>query len=119
AIAAFVGMALSSGWLGILVGGLFQVSRGFYHVVFFDALNRRLASEYRATINSITSLGIRAIFIVCGPALGFVIDQYGIIVALWVIAGLFTPTLGIILVILSRCISNGDKKDTTPALATR
>jgi MFS family permease len=119
AIAAFVGMALSSGWIGILVGGLFQVSRGFYHVVFFDALNRRLANEYRATINSITSLGIRAIFIVCGPALGFVIDQYGIIVALWVIVGLFTPTLGIILVILSRCISNGDKKDTTPALATR
>ena len=118
AIAAFIGMALSSGWVGVLIGGLFQVSRGFYHVVFFDALNRRLASQYRATINSITSLGIRAIFIVCGPALGFIIDQYGIITALWAIAALFTPTLGIVLIVLSRCISNGDTKKPTQSLAT-
>ena len=118
AIAAFIGMALSSGWIGVIIGGLFQVSRGFYHVVFFDALNRRLASQYRATINSITSLGIRAIFIICGPALGFIIDQYGIIVALWAIAALFTPTLGIVLVVLSRCISNGDTKKPTQSLAT-
>ncbi len=108
---SFIGMALVGGWFGIVIGSLFQISRGLYHVVFFDALNNRVAGKYRATINSLTSLGVRVIFIVFGPALGFLIDHYGITAALWSLAGLFTPTLAVILLLLNSSI----RDNNTPA----
>ena len=34
--------------------------------VFYDALNRRVPGDFRATVNSLVSLGVRGIFIVTG-----------------------------------------------------
>ena len=37
----------------------------------------RLGREIRATANSVGSLGMRALFVIFGPLLGFFIDKYG------------------------------------------
>ena len=85
------GMALFPGWLGIICGLAIQASRGLSLAVFYDALNSRVSSEYRATINSLVSLGVRGVFIVTGPALGYLVDTQGVQFTLWVLVLLFAP----------------------------
>ena len=63
----------------VLVGGvLLFVSRGLFGVLFMDALNRRIDSDYRATINSLLGFGFRLGFIVAASLLGFVFDGFGL-----------------------------------------
>ena len=99
---AVLGLLLMSGttlsW--VMVGGvLLFASRGLFSVLFMDALNRRIDSDYRATINSLLGFGFRLGFIVAASALGFVFDGFGLnasvltlsVFALLVISALLVP----------------------------
>lgn len=69
---------------GLLSGCLFQLSRGLTQVVLRDELNQRVAASFRATANSVSSLGVRLAFAGFGPLLGWSIDGYG---HAWAFAG--------------------------------
>ncbi len=77
-IIAYFGMASFLGWGGILLGTLVQVSRGLGEVLFLEALNERISSAFRATVISLTQLGIRASFCLLGPLVGYGIDGWGL-----------------------------------------
>lgn len=62
---------------GILSGCLFQIGRGLTQVVLRDELNQRVEASFRATANSVSSLGVRLAFAFLGPLLGLWIDDYG------------------------------------------
>ncbi len=77
-IVAFFGMASFLGWGGILLGTLGQVGRGLGSVLFLEALNERISSAFRATVISISQLGVRAFFCLLGPLVGYGIDAWGL-----------------------------------------
>ena len=76
-IVGFWGMAFLSGYLGVLIGLCFQFTRGLTGVVLNDAINRRITGDLRATANSITALGMRLVFAIGGPILGWSMDANG------------------------------------------
>jgi Major Facilitator Superfamily len=77
-VIAFLGMASLFGWAGIMVGLLGQVGRGLGGVLFLEALNERISSAFRATVISLSQLGIRASFCLLGPLVGYGIDAWGL-----------------------------------------
>jgi hypothetical protein len=77
-VLAFFGMASFLGWGGILFGALFKVGQGLGGVLFLEALNERISSTFRATVISMTQLGVRASFFVLGPLVGYGIDARGL-----------------------------------------
>ena len=77
-IVAFFGMASFLGWGGILLGTLGQVGRGLGSVLFLEALNDRISSAFRATVISLSQLGVRAFFCLLGPLVGYGIDAWGL-----------------------------------------
>lgn len=97
-IVGFIGMGTLGGWIGLVFGLLCPISRGLSVVVFYDALNRRIDAEFRATMNSLVSLGTRALFIVSGPLLGLMIDSRGVNNSLLVLAVIFIPAFLLVLV---------------------
>ena len=66
------------GWGGILLGTLGQVGRGLGGVLFLEALNDRIPSAFRATVISLSQLGVRASFCLLGPLVGYGIDAWGL-----------------------------------------
>ncbi len=98
-----VGMAFGSGWAGVACGFLIQVSRGISMSLFYEALNSRVPGDFRATVNSLVSLAVRAVFIASGPLLGYLLDTLGMRSTLLLLVTVFTPLLGLVLVpLLSR-----------------
>lgn len=95
---ALTGMALSSGWVGVLFGFANQIARGLSMSLFYEALNRRVPGDFRATVNSLVSLAVRAVFIVTGPLLGMVMDSYGVQSTLLLLLAVFTPLIIVVLV---------------------
>jgi predicted MFS family arabinose efflux permease len=79
---ALFGMAYFLGWAGIVLGMLVPWGRGLADVLLLDALNQRIPSANRATIISMTSLCVRGIFAVLGPAVGYAIDGWGLALVL-------------------------------------
>jgi len=76
-IMGYLGMGLVDQLFGVLICLLFQICRGLGHVILKDALNKRVDSEFRATANSITQMGIRISFVSLGPVIGYFIDSRG------------------------------------------
>ncbi len=97
-IVGLLGMAFGAGWLGVMFGFAIQVSRGLSMSLFYEALNRRVPGEFRATVNSLVSLGVRSTFIVTGPLLGLALDTQGMQPTLIGLAAIFTPLMGLVLV---------------------
>lgn len=97
-IVGFIGMGALGGWIGLAFGLLCPVSRGLSMVIFYDALNSRVDAEFRATINSLVSLGTRALFILAGPLLGFLMDTQGVNNSLLILAVVFIPLFTLVLV---------------------
>lgn len=93
----FFGMGSFGGWLGLAMALAFPVSRGLSLVVFYDALNRRVKANFRATINSLVSLGVRGIFITTGPILGYWVDAYGVQNSLLTLGVIFIPLFALVL----------------------
>ncbi|MEM8497324.1 MAG: MFS transporter [Pseudomonadota bacterium] len=109
-VVAFLGMAGLSGWAGVACALLFPVCRGLNSVLLYDALNNRVDSAFRATINSVLNLAIRAAFIVAGPLLGFAVDHLGMQASLLALAALSFALLGASVFALCRAIA----KTSTP-----
>ena len=66
--------------------------------LFYEALNSRVPGDFRATVNSLVSLGVRAIFIVTGPLLGYALDSLGMQATLLMLLLVFTPLMGLVVV---------------------
>jgi hypothetical protein len=90
-IIGLLGMAFIGGWAGVMCGLVIQVSRGLSLTLFYDALNRRVPGDFRATVNSLVSLGVRGVFIITGPGLGYLLDSRGMHVTLVILACVFAP----------------------------
>ncbi len=92
AIAVVIGYAVLGTWstwivLPVVVG--FYFARGVGNPVFASAINVRVASERRATVLSVRQLGMRVIFMIVGPVVGWVNDNVSMSVALYVSALVF------------------------------
>lgn len=88
-VIGFFGMGSFGGVLGVLFCFSFQICRGLNQVILKDALNARVGSEMRATVNSIIGLGMRVVFIIFGPVLGWLIDNKGYEVSLNIFGYIF------------------------------
>lgn len=76
-IIGYLGLGWTGGLLGLVFAIFFPICRGLNGVLFQEALNNRIPNEIRATANSIGSLGMRAMFLIFGPLLGWMMDNYG------------------------------------------
>ncbi len=101
-IVGYLGMAWGGAILGVVAGFAFQVSRGLTQVILRHALNARVTAGFRATANSVSSLGVRLSFAVLGPLMGFVIDGRGYPVALTLFGAIYVVLLGVLVVPLAR-----------------
>jgi MFS family permease len=97
-LVGLVGMATSNGWTGVLFGFSIQLARGLSMSLFYEALNRRVPGDFRATVNSLVSLAVRAVFIVTGPLLGYALDRIGVNSTLMLLAAIFAPLILVVLV---------------------
>ncbi len=93
-----LGMAFGKGWMGVMFGFAIQASRGISVSLFYEALNRRVSGDFRATVNSLASLGVRGIFIVTGPILGYALDTQGMTKTLLGLIVIFAPLMCLALV---------------------
>lgn len=97
-LAGLIGMALGAGWIGVMFGFALQLSRGLSMSLFYEALNRRVPGSFRATVNSLVSLGVRTVFIVTGPLLGYALDSLGVTSTLLLLVAIFTPVIAVVLI---------------------
>jgi MFS family permease len=93
-----LGMALGAGWIGVMFGFALQISRGLSMSLFYEALNRRVPGNFRATVNSLVSLAVRAVFIGTGPLLGYALDRFGVTSILFTLLAIFTPVIAVVLI---------------------
>lgn len=114
-----LGMAFGNGWIGVLFGLAIQVSRGISMSLFYGALNRRVAGEFRATVNSLVSLGVRGVFIVSGPVLGYALDTLGMTNTLIGLVVIFTPLMCLVLVPLINWIRREPEESAIDAVAVQ
>lgn len=108
-IVGYFGMAFFSGWVGVVFGLAFQACRGLNSVILKDALNWRTPSEFRATVNSLHSLGFRLGFCIFGPGVGYLIDKEGISFTLSILGIVFMILYIVFLIPLIKTISDIDK----------
>jgi hypothetical protein len=97
-LVGLAGMILGSGWLGVAFGFSLQIARGLSMSLFYEGLNRRVPGDFRATINSLVSMGVRVVFIITGPLLGYILDQYGMQSTLVLLLAVFAPAIAVVLV---------------------
>ncbi len=84
---------IQSAWV-LSVLAIFYFSRGIATPVLKDYVNRITSSDIRATVLSIRSLMIRAIFAVIAPFVGFLSDKYDRAASMKVIGIVFTIMVG-------------------------
>ncbi len=117
-LVGLIGMAAGSGWVGVLFGFGIQAARGVSMSLFYEALNRRVPGDFRATVNSLVSLGVRAVFIVTGPLLGYALDAFGMTSTLIALALAFAPIMALVLFPLVQRIGREEDSAGGPALST-
>jgi MFS family permease len=88
--AGFLGMSIVPGFAAIAFAGFIQMTRGFVSVLGSDEVNKLTGSEMRATINSISSGGVRVAFCTIGLSAGLFADSYGLTAAFLVCAVAFS-----------------------------
>jgi MFS family permease len=111
-LVGLMGMALGSGWAGVAFGFALQLSRGISMSLFYEGLNRRVPGDFRATVNSLVSLGVRAVFIVTGPLLGYALDKLGMQSTLLFMVVIFAPLIIVVLIPLLIRIKREEHSDT-------
>lgn len=70
-------------WILLIFMFGFYAVRGVSNVLYFDMLNTRVSSKERATVLSVKSLAFRALFMIFGPIIWVIADQYGIQIAMY------------------------------------
>ena len=83
--------------IGVFFGMGFYVARGINFVIFREWINKQFDSQFRATVNSVVSLGVRGVFFFVGPLIGFVIDRYSLQIALYGLSIFYLASFFIIL----------------------
>lgn len=79
-----------------------QFVRGFSKIVFTDYINKSTSSEIRATVLSAQSLLARLFYALIIPIIGWVVDIYSLVQALWVL-GITSLVCGVaVLAVMSR-----------------
>jgi hypothetical protein len=102
-VVAYFGMASLFGWGGILLGTLSSVGRGLGSVLLLETLNERMSSAFRATVISLSQLGVRASFCLLGPPVGQGIDARGLPFFLSMLGVLFSIAfVGLLLPLILR-----------------
>ena len=114
-IVASFGMASFFGWPGIVLAFFGQIGRGLGSVLFLNALNERISSAYRATVISMTQLGVRGSFALLGPLVGYGIDAWGLPAVLSALGVLFSITLVLLIVPLIMREMPVNDVDVSPA----
>lgn len=71
-----------------------------------DALNRRIDSDYRATISSLLGFGFRSSFLLVAPLLGWVFEAFGLRASVFSLAALAAMAGLILLAPLARSIDS-------------
>ena len=74
--------------------------------LFYEALNSRVPGDFRATINSLVGMGVRVVFIVTGPLLGYLLDRFGVTSTLLLLVVTFVPLIAMVLIPLAKHIRN-------------
>jgi hypothetical protein len=90
-------MAAGIGWIGVSASILFYLSRGVTMVIFQDAFNWKIPTQFRATANSINSLVFRLISSVLTPVIGLISERWGLATGLCTLGGIFTLLLLILM----------------------
>jgi len=85
-----------------LFGFLYKIGRGLGEVLFLEALNERVSSAFRATVISMTQLGVRGTFMLVGPLVGYGTDAWGLPSVLSAIGILFSITFMFLILPLAR-----------------
>ena len=125
ALLMIIGLAPALGYLGLDAFGMvgaylasltFFVSRGLGMVVLRDALNRRIPSEFRATVNSLTSFGFRGAFVLTGPVVGYSFDLWGMEVTLLALA-VATVAIFVTLIVPLALAARADRAERVDSLA--
>ena len=97
ALAGLLMLGASDLALALIGSVLLFAARGLFSVLFMDAMNHRIESEYRATINSLLGFGFRLGFVVSAGLLGWVFAEFG----LWItVFFLTTMTLTLCLMLM-------------------
>jgi MFS family permease len=108
AVLVLAGLCLMGGgrlsW-AIAGSALLFAARGFFSVLFMDALNRRIEDDYRATINSLIGFGFRSAFVLTAPILGFVFDGFGLWVTVYALMSMAGVIAWVLLFPLARVIN--------------
>lgn len=71
---------------------VFNIARGISNPVISTAINQRVQSHQRATVLSVRALGVRMIFVVVGPFVGWITDVTSLSMALYTCAITFGLT---------------------------
>lgn len=115
-VIGYVGLALLTGWAGVLVALFFHVCRAIVQILLRDALNWRTPGAFRATVNSLVQLGFRLGFTVLGPLTGWGIDRFGMSPVLLGLAAFFALVGWPLLIPLSRSAKEVDAtRNTAPS----
>ncbi len=101
-IVGYLGMAFGNVFVGIAAGLAFQATRGLTQVILRHALNARVTGSFRATANSVSSLGVRLSFALLGPLMGFLIDGEGYRTALTWFGAIYVVLFVVLAVPLAR-----------------
>lgn len=117
-VVGILGMAFGAGWMGVMFGFAVQLSRGMSMTLFYEALNKRVPGDFRATVNSLVSLGVRATFIVTGPVLGIALDGLGMTSTLLILVAVFTPLIVLVLMPLLSRIKRESTEQAVQSVAT-
>ena len=91
-VIGYLGMSLVHLYFGVAIALLFPICRGLNYVVMQDAINSRVKSEMRATVNSVSSLGVRALAAIAGPIAGLSFDHFGFSVTFLALCLIFALT---------------------------
>lgn len=88
-IFGYFGLTLFKSYWVVFFPLFLQVGRGLTQVILRDALNTRIEAKFRATANSLQSLGFRGFFGVFAPLIGILIDKFGMSYAYGVLGVFF------------------------------
>ncbi|MCX6141542.1 MAG: MFS transporter [Candidatus Kapabacteria bacterium] len=92
-------------WPSMIAAGLLAImyiSRGLLNPVINNELNRRVSSGQRATVLSIRQLGMRFVFLIAAPFIGYMGDITSIPTSVLISGALFTTLGGVSLLLWPR-----------------
>ena len=97
-VVGYLGLALFGPVVGFLAAVFIFLARGLGIVLLRDAVNSRIPSEIRATVNSLANFGFRIAFTVLGPLIGYVFELGGMRIT-WLAVAAGSLVLNIVLML--------------------